>query len=140
MKRAACCWPRKRQAALFNWSTSTVDVDLNGQRWQKKCIFKFWSNEIFFIFPNFWFFEVFLAIKPKTSVYAKSTTKTQKSFLGRRWPSCSFLLGRWSTFVDARRRLFYSTFHHALLYCITVQQELQRLTNENSQIWKDNAK
>ena len=56
------------------------------------------------------------------------------SFLGRRWPSCSFPSGRrlpllffywlmstillfstWST-VDARRQPFYSPFHHALIF------------------------
>ena len=70
MKRGACSQPstiKKVQPALFNWSTLKKT---------KKCLFKFWRNEIFFFFKNFSFWGTF-GITLVLGFYAKSTTKSQ---------------------------------------------------------------
>ena len=68
LKRAACCRPRKRQpststswkrqAAILNWLTSTVDVDVYGQHGQnKKYVFlnsKVMKFFLFFKTLSFW--------------------------------------------------------------------------------------
>ena len=103
----------------------------------KKCFFKFWNNDFFFCFSKFLvlnskFWETkkcHYFIKKKfdfVDVDRRRRPSTSKTLLFSGSTSTRLLFSSRSTLIDARRRPFYSLFHHALLRFLGMKRTLEK--------------